>query len=183
MRKLKFHEQKLLKKVNLYSWKREDNERETKILRRYYVQDREDYTKYNKLCGKITKLVSEIRKLPPEDEFRKSVSEMLLKKLYHMGVIPTYKSLETISKLSASAFCRRRLAVVLVQLKFCPNLKDSVKLVEQGHIRIGPNTITNPAFHVSREMEDYITWTQGSKIKSIMQRFNNEYDDFEFMGN
>lgn len=183
MRKLKFHEQKLLKKVNLYSWKKEDNERETKILRRYYIQDPEDYTKYNKLCGNITKLVSGLRKLPIQDEFRKNVSELLLKKLYHMGIISSYTSLEIVKDLSASAFCRRRLAVVLVQLKFCPNLKDSVKLIEQGHIRIGPNIITNPAYHVSREMEDHITWAEGSKVKSIMKKFNNEYDDFEFLGN
>ncbi|KAH8741729.1 S4 domain [Cryptosporidium ryanae] len=183
MRKLKFHEQKLLKKVNLYSWKKEDGERETKILRRYYIQDREDYTKYNKLCGEITSLVSKLRKLPIDDEFRKSISDILLKKLYNMGVIPSYTSLDAVKELSASAFCRRRLGVVLVQLKFCPNLKDSVKLIEQGHIRIGPNRVTNPAFHVSREMEDHITWTEGSKIKSIKQKFNKEYDDFEFLGN
>ncbi len=45
MRQLKFHEEKLLKKVDFLTWKQEDNLREIKILRRYYIQDREDYVK------------------------------------------------------------------------------------------------------------------------------------------
>lgn len=45
MRKLKFHEQKLLKKVDFLTWKQENNLREIKVLRRYHIQDREDYVK------------------------------------------------------------------------------------------------------------------------------------------
>ena len=43
MRKLKHHEQKLLKKVNFFDWKKEDDLREIQILRRYHIQRREDY--------------------------------------------------------------------------------------------------------------------------------------------
>lgn len=42
MRTLKFHEKKLLKKVDFLDWKNEDNLREIKLLRRYYVQNRDD---------------------------------------------------------------------------------------------------------------------------------------------
>ncbi|KFG29239.1 putative 40S ribosomal protein S4, partial [Toxoplasma gondii ARI] len=43
MRQLKFHEKRLLKKVDFYNWKKEQNVREVKVLRRYLIQDREDY--------------------------------------------------------------------------------------------------------------------------------------------
>ena len=46
MRKLRFHERKLLKKVDFINWKADRNLHELKILRRYYIQKREDYTKY-----------------------------------------------------------------------------------------------------------------------------------------
>lgn len=52
MRKLKFHEQKLLKKVDFLTWKQEENLREIKILRRYYIQDREDYVKCVLICDR-----------------------------------------------------------------------------------------------------------------------------------
>ena len=46
MRELKFHEKKLLKKVDFLNWKKDTNVRELHVLRRYHIQDREDYAKY-----------------------------------------------------------------------------------------------------------------------------------------
>ena len=68
MRKLKFHEQKLLKKVDFFDWKNEKNIHKIKVLRRYHVQDREDYTRY-KICGMVTSLVCKLKLLPPDDKF------------------------------------------------------------------------------------------------------------------
>lgn len=45
MRQLKHHEQKLLKKVDFLQWKKEDTIREMKVIRRYFLQQREDYHK------------------------------------------------------------------------------------------------------------------------------------------
>ncbi|XP_072367809.1 U3 small nucleolar ribonucleoprotein protein IMP3 isoform X2 [Scyliorhinus torazame] len=44
VRKLKFHEQKLLKKVDFISWEVDNNLSEVKVLRRFRIQRREDYT-------------------------------------------------------------------------------------------------------------------------------------------
>ena len=55
-RKLKYHEQKLLKKVDFLDWKQDRNLREVRVLRRYHVQDREDYHTYNKVCGLVTQV-------------------------------------------------------------------------------------------------------------------------------
>lgn len=46
MRQLKHHEKKLLKKVDFLQWKKDDDVREIKIIRRYHLQKREDYHKY-----------------------------------------------------------------------------------------------------------------------------------------
>lgn len=45
VRKLKYHEQKLLKKVDFISWKLDNNIHEVQILKRYRIQKRDDYTK------------------------------------------------------------------------------------------------------------------------------------------
>lgn len=45
MRKLKFHEKKLLKKVNFLEWKRESGCREAFVMQRYHVSGRDDYKK------------------------------------------------------------------------------------------------------------------------------------------
>jgi hypothetical protein len=41
MRQLKFHEKKLLKKVNFLTWKTEHNHREAEVMRRYHLGDRD----------------------------------------------------------------------------------------------------------------------------------------------
>ncbi len=46
MRKLKFHEKKLLKKVDFLEWKKEHGHREAFVMQRYHVTGRDDYKKY-----------------------------------------------------------------------------------------------------------------------------------------
>jgi hypothetical protein len=38
----------------------------------------------------------------------------------------------------------------MVRLKMCETIKAAVKLVEQGHVRVGPQTVSDPAFLVTR---------------------------------
>ena len=54
-----------------------------------------------------------------------------VRRLYAMGVITTKKSLVQLEKLSTSAFCRRRLSVVMVRLKMAETLKEACTLIEQ----------------------------------------------------
>lgn len=70
---------------------------------------------------------------------------------------------------------------MLVRLKFAEQMKEAVTLVEQGHIRIGPETVTDPAFLVSRTMEDYITWVDTSRIKRTVMKYNDKLDDFDLL--
>ena len=49
MKKLKFHEKKLLKKVDFYNWECDNSLHENKVMRKYRILKREQYTMYNKL--------------------------------------------------------------------------------------------------------------------------------------
>lgn len=150
MRQLKYQEQKLLKKVDFLQWKNEDNLRVAEILRRYHIQDREDYVVYKKLAQQVRVCAQKLMLLDPRDEFRISMTDKLLDKLYNMGVLPMKKSLAQCEALTASAFCRRRLPVVMFRMKFTESIKEAVVFIEQGHIRVGPEVITDPAFLVTR---------------------------------
>eukprot|EP00218_Dolichomastix_sp_CCMP3274_P016235 CAMPEP_0170137274 /NCGR_PEP_ID=MMETSP0033_2-20121228/4019_1 /TAXON_ID=195969 /ORGANISM="Dolichomastix tenuilepis, Strain CCMP3274" /LENGTH=183 /DNA_ID=CAMNT_0010373121 /DNA_START=53 /DNA_END=604 /DNA_ORIENTATION=+ len=182
MRQLKFHEQKLLKKTNFLSWKREHNEAEVRVMRRYHIQDRDDYKRYNKLCGMVTRLVALLKRMAPEDESRVELTEALLEKLHAMGVTPTRKSLAVCDKLSTASFCRRRLAVVLVRLKMSETLREACTFIEQGHVRVGPDTVTDPAFLVTKSLEDFVTWVDTSRVKRTVAKYNDALDDFSLLG-
>ena len=69
-----------------------------------------------------------------------------------MGIITSRENIQVAEKIAVSAFCRRRLAVMLCKLKFSETLKESVTFIEQGHVRIGTETVTEPAFLVTRQL-------------------------------
>ncbi|KAF9163242.1 Small subunit (SSU) processome component [Actinomortierella ambigua] len=181
MRQLKHHEQKLLKKVDFLQWKSTDNVREIKVMRRYHIQKREDYIKYNKLCGNIKSLANKISLLPPQDPFRSKQEKELIEKLYSMGILTADKQFSQIDKITVSAFCRRRLPIVLCRLKMAETVKEAVTFVEQGHIRVGPETVTDPAYLVTRNLEDFVTWVDTSKIKRKIMKYNDKLDDFDLL--
>ena len=50
------------------------------VMRRYHIQDRDDYKQYNKLCGLVTKVTSVLKKLDPKDPHRIEMTDQLLDK-------------------------------------------------------------------------------------------------------
>lgn len=61
---------------------------------------------YKRLIYKIQDFAKQLAELPPDDEFRISITAQLIEKLYNMGVLNKEKSLAGIEKLTASSFCR-----------------------------------------------------------------------------
>ena len=57
-------------------------------------------------------------------------------------------------------------------------VQDAVKYIEQGHVKVGIDTVTDPAFHVTRNMEDNITWVKQSAIGKAVQDYRQQRDDF-----
>ena len=53
--------------------------------------------------------------------------------------------------------------------------------VQQGHIRVGPDVVTDPAFLVTRQMEDFVQWSDSSKIRKKVLAYNDKLDDFDFL--
>lgn len=178
-RELKHHEKKLLKKVDFDVWKQDNGHREAQVMRMYHIHRRSDYEQYNRLCGSIRQLAHKLATLPSQDPIRIKHEDMLMEKLDNLGVFsqddPKVSDLE---KVSVAGFCRRRLPVVMARLHMAPTVVDATKFVEQGHVRIGPNLVTDPAMLVSKNMEDFLTWVDGSKIKRKIDEYKQNVDDF-----
>jgi U3 small nucleolar ribonucleoprotein protein IMP3 len=50
------------------------------VMRRYHIQDRDDYRKYNKICGMVTQLTNVLKQLDPQDKLRIELTEQMLTK-------------------------------------------------------------------------------------------------------
>lgn len=182
VRKFKHHEQKLLKKVNFFEWKKTDNLREPLVMRRYHIEGREDYVVYNRLAGMIQKLAGELATLPVGDPVRAEVTVAILDRLYDAGVINGKNTLSQLQRVTAASIARRRLPVLMhAKLKMAESVKQACTYIEQGHVRVGPECITNPAFMVSRLAEDFITWTEGSRIREKIANYKGNRDDYDLM--
>ncbi|EGT41673.1 hypothetical protein CAEBREN_14314 [Caenorhabditis brenneri] len=181
VRKLKTHEQKLLKKTDFMSWQVDQQGRQGEMLRKFHVTKREHYSLYNTLAAKSRELADLIKNLPESDPLRSKCTEDVLSKFYNAGLVPTADTLERIGKVTGASFARRRLPVVMRNTGMVDSVKTASDLVEQGHVRIGTKLVTDPAFMVTRASEDMITWTNASKIKRHVMDYNNTRDDFDLM--
>ncbi|KAJ0387149.1 hypothetical protein COL922a_002931 [Colletotrichum nupharicola] len=165
VRKLKFHEQKLLRKHDFITYKQ---------VRRYMIQKPEDYY--------IRQMAHRLSLMPPESAARRKHEKLLLDKLYDMGVLSSASKLSAVEhNVTVSAFARRRLPVVMTRLRMAETVQAATKLIEQGHVRVGTETCTDPAFLVTRSMEDFVTWTVGSKVKRNIMKYRDKLDDFELL--
>lgn len=53
------------------------------------------------------------------------------------------------------------------------NIKEATKFIEQGHVRVGPEVVKDPAFLVTRALEDFVTWVDGSAIRKHVMEYND----------
>jgi U3 small nucleolar ribonucleoprotein protein IMP3 len=98
-----------------------------------------------------------------------------------MGLIKNQGSLLDLDKVGISCFCRRRLSYLMFKNKYCENIKEAITFIEQGQVRVGTQIITNPAFLVTRSLEDHITWSNNSKIKRKIMEYNDQVDDYDML--
>uniref|UniRef100_A0A8C5X199 IMP U3 small nucleolar ribonucleoprotein 3 n=1 Tax=Malurus cyaneus samueli TaxID=2593467 RepID=A0A8C5X199_9PASS len=157
VRKLKYHEQKLLRRLDLVNWEA--------------------------LARSVRALARKLRDLGPASAaFRARCAAALLEKLYGLGLVNSRQSLAVCESLSAAAFCRRRLPCLLVKLRMAQNLRHAVTFVEQGHVRVGPEVVTDPALLVPRAVEDFITWVDASRLRQKVLDYNQERFSHDIKG-
>jgi U3 small nucleolar ribonucleoprotein protein IMP3 len=144
-------------KVDFTTYKGDNDHREAAVVRRYMIQKPTDYGKYNRMAGSLKQLAHRLAALPPDSAFRLKHEKLLLEKLWDMGILPSTaanaKLSEVEKSVTVSAFCRRRLPVVMTRLRMSETIQAATKLIEQGHVRVGTEPVTDTAFLVTRGME------------------------------
>lgn len=56
-------------------------------MRRYHIQDRDDYKKYNKITGLVTKLTNILKQLEAKDSTRIELTDQLLEKCVNDTIV------------------------------------------------------------------------------------------------
>lgn len=106
----------------------------------------------------------------------------MLEKLCDMGILSSATKLSEVErKVGVSRLARRRLGVVMTRLRMAEHVTAAVKFVEQGHVRVGTEVVTDAAFLVTRNMEDFVTWVDSSKVKRNILKYRDKLDDFDLL--
>lgn len=73
--------------------------------------------------------------------------------------------------------CPKHVSTCVITTRTCPRSPST-----QGHVRVGPEVVTDPAFIVTRAFEDFVTWVDSSKIRRTVAKYNDKLDDYELLG-
>lgn len=49
-----------------------------------------------------------------------------------------------------------------------------MRTIEQGHIRVGTQPVTDPAMLITRRQEDFVTWVDTSARKRTIMKYNDQ---------
>ena len=60
-------------------------------------------------------------------------------------------------------------------------LRTTSDAVDSADVRVGPEPVTDPAFLVTRPMEDFVTWVDTSKIRRKILKYNDKLDDYDLL--
>jgi len=130
----------------------------------------------------LRSLAHQLSNLDPSDPVRIKHEKLILEKLYDMGILSERTKLSEVErKVGVSRFARRRLNVVMTRLGMGDTVQSALKFIEQGHVRVGTQVVTDPAFMVTRNLEDFVTWVDSSKIKRNILKYREKLDDFDLL--
>lgn len=58
-----------------------------------------------------------------------------------------------------------------------PTIDAAVNFIEHGHVKLGPQVVTEINYHVKKGNEDHLGWVKGSAIEKKVSRYNDEVDE------
>ena len=61
----------------------------------------------------------------------------------------------------------------------CSIAANCFYLIFQGHVRVGSDVVKDPAFLVTRNLEDFVTWVDTSAIRKHVMEYKEMRDDYE----
>ncbi len=69
----------------------------------------------------------------------------------------------------------------MTRLRMAETVQAATTIIEQGHVRVGTETVTDPAYLVTRGMEDFVTWVDRSRIRRNILKYREKLDDFDLL--
>ncbi len=155
---------KLSKKYStpVHPWNSVVIEKERDIKRNFSLKNKREIFKANSFLKKYKNLAKKlIANQGPQNEKEKG---QMMNKLKGLGLISSEAIIDDILSLQIEDVLQRRLQSILFNKGLARSMKQSRQFITHRHVKIGDKEITTPAYLVSLEEENQITFKDNSPL-------------------
>ncbi len=146
-----------------HPWRKEVLEEELRLLGTYGLRNKRELWIASTIIRKFRHQARSLLAAPAE--VRAEAERALLRRLYHLGLLPENATLEDILSLKAEDLLERRLQTIVYKKGLARTIYQARQLIVHGHIAIAGRRVTSPGYIVSREEEELIDYTPTSPFK------------------
>jgi small subunit ribosomal protein S4 len=150
-----------------HPWIKERLLKEIQLVGKYGLKNKKELWKAETLARRLRHRARSLLALP-EDE-RAKAQQILIEKLYKMGLVDRNASLDDILGVTAEHVLERRLQTIVYKKGLAKTIYQARQLIVHGHIAIGGRRVTSPGYLVSRSEEDLVDYAPDSPFKERPQ--------------
>ncbi len=151
-----------------HPWDKTRLEKEAQLVIKYGLRNKRELWRFQNLLRKYRRvardLLAKIDLPGKEGEIAKAKAQMVIMKLYRMGILPENATLDDILNLSVEDFLERRLQTMVYRQGIARTIKQARQFITHGHIAVDGRRVTAPSFIVTRDLESKISIYKNSPL-------------------
>jgi small subunit ribosomal protein S4 len=148
-----------------FRWSKDELEEQLRLLGEYGLRNKRELLKYDAFLAKYRTIArSLVGKSPLE---RIEVENILIKKLFHIGLVSENANLDDVLDLTIEDFLKRRLQTIVYNQGLSKTPRQARQFIVHGHIAVNNNIVTVPSYLISLEEESLITYSKRSLFSNL----------------
>jgi len=145
-----------------FPWRSDQFNLELKLMGEYGLRNKRELWRIHTMLSGYRKAARALLAAPVEE--RVKPERELLDRLYRMGLVEQDALIEDVFDLNVEDVLARRLQTLVFRLGLARTPQQARQLIAHGHIAIGEQRFSSPAYLVKRGEEASINYASGSPI-------------------
>jgi len=145
-----------------HPWESERLREELILVGEYGLRNKKELWKAQTILRKYRRRARNIRVMPEEQQ--KKETEILIKKLYRLGILPENATIDDVLQLTVNDFLERRIQTLVYRKGLARTPHQARQFIVHGHIAIGGRRVRSPGYIVNLEEEDDIDYAPTSPL-------------------
>jgi small subunit ribosomal protein S4 len=145
-----------------FPWRTDIMQEELKLLGQYGLRNKHELWRHETMLSKFRGTARSLIGKTPEE--RKKMEDELLARLKRLGVLNETAVLDDVLDLTIEGILERRLQTIVLRKGLAKTAQQARQLITHGHIAIGDQRVTIPAYIVTKPEESQIAYAVQSSL-------------------